>query len=210
MTTKQSKTAPSYGFFADLARILNSGQSRSVLIGGNVHDLYFVDGDFESESPESGEYHSLIQFLLGKNRYGIEVREVQEIQPLTDFTHIPCTPKFVVGVMNLRGNIMTLINLQEFLGIPQKGIQDVRKVIVLHSDVYLIGIVVRDVFDLLRVPRQNILPPIASEGGIDARYVRGLLSDLTVLINASAILDDPRMILNDEATDSHISPVEEA
>lgn len=60
MTTETSKTTPSYGFFTDLARILNAGQSRSVLLGGNVHDLYYVGDD------ENGDYHTLIQFLVGK------------------------------------------------------------------------------------------------------------------------------------------------
>jgi len=158
----------------------------------------------ELRTSETTEAHrretlvDLISFLAGGNRYALAVREVQEIQPLTDFTTIPCTPPFLIGAMNLRGNILTLINLQSFLGIPQEGLQDVRKVIVLHHDLYLIGIVVRDIFDLARVPKQNIIPPLSSEGGIDVRYVRGLLPDLTVLIKASAILEDPRIVLDDE------------
>lgn len=163
----------------------------------------------ESTEIQGEDLVDLICFTIGTTRFGFTVREVQEIQPLTDFTPIPCTPDFILGAANLRGNILTLLDLKKFLGLPEEGLQDARRVIVIHSTVYLIGIVVRDVFDLVRVPVQNILPPLASEGGIDSRYVRGLLPDLSVILKGSAILEDPRIVLDEEGVSSLSKRMEE-
>ena len=148
------------------------------------------------------ELVELVSFSVGRERYALMVDEVREIQPVTEVTPVPCVPKFVRGVMNLRGGLLTVLDLHEFLGVKRPGMRDAARVIVLASDELEIGVAVREVFDLVRVATAEMLQPMAVPGGIEARYLKGMLSDLTLILNAHSILGDPRMVI-DESRPGH-------
>lgn len=82
----------------------------------------------------------MVEFLLAHEKYGIEPDYLREIFPLKTLTPIPCTPPFVLGVTNLRGEVLSVIDLKKFFELPDKGLTDFTKVIVLESETMAFGI----------------------------------------------------------------------
>src|SRR5687767_5098134 len=71
----------------------------------------------------------IVEFMLAHEKYGIEAVFVREVFPLKDYTAIPGTPAFVLGVINVRSQIVSVIDIREILSLPQSGITDLNKVI---------------------------------------------------------------------------------
>ena len=76
---------------------------------------------------EPGETQTLadsievVEFLLAHERYAVESSYVREVYPLENLTPLPCTPGFVLGIVNLRGEILSVIDLKKFFDLPEKG-----------------------------------------------------------------------------------------
>src|ERR1035437_2704679 len=75
----------------------------------------------------------LITFSLGAETYGLEAAFVQEIYPLKDFTPLPGVPAFILGIINVRGQIIPVIDLKKLFTLPEQGITELNKVIILHD-----------------------------------------------------------------------------
>src|SRR4051812_25143835 len=83
------------------------------------------------EPPRAGELLELVGFVLAGQRYGLETRFVREVARLSRFTPVPGTPAFVMGVTNLRGEILALFDLRTLLGVVTEGVTDLGKIVVL-------------------------------------------------------------------------------
>src|SRR5690349_2115527 len=79
--------------------------------------------------------HDVLEFTLAYERYGVESRCVREVHPLRDLTPVPCTRRFVLGIVNIRGRIVSVVDLRRFFDLPQRGLTDLNQVIILsHAD----------------------------------------------------------------------------
>ncbi|MDA8325786.1 MAG: chemotaxis protein CheW [Nitrospiraceae bacterium] len=72
----------------------------------------------EPEAPDSGEHIDVLEFLLARERYAVESSYVREVWPLKDLTPVPCTPPFVLGIIGVRGRILSVLDLKKFLNLP--------------------------------------------------------------------------------------------
>src|ERR1035437_4546404 len=82
----------------------------------------------------------VVEFLLAHERYAVESSYVREVYPLENLTPLPCRPAFVLGIVNLRGEIVSVIGVRKFCDLPQTGLPDLNKVIVLESGNMVFGI----------------------------------------------------------------------
>ena len=101
---------------------------------------------------------NIIAFLLAHESYGIETAYVREVLPLRDLTPLPGTPPFVLGIINVRGEILSVLDLKQFFALPERGLTDLNKVIILHSAEMAFGILADAILDVHRVPRQTLQP----------------------------------------------------
>ncbi|MFY9176256.1 MAG: chemotaxis protein CheW [Caldicoprobacterales bacterium] len=97
-----------------------------------------------------------ISFSLGNDNYGLDVMAVESVERLSDITHVPKTPNYVLGVTNIRGDIIPVINLRKRLGMDDKEYDDDTRIIICDLDDYRIGLVVDMVKDVLIVQENNI------------------------------------------------------
>ena len=111
------------------------------------------------EPPRAGEVLELVGFVLAGERYGIESRFVREVARLTRFTPVPGTPAFVLGVTNLRGEILALFDLRHLLGVVAEGVTDLGRIVVLGEH--------RREFGLLADAASEILLCARREPGAD-------------------------------------------
>lgn len=136
-----------------------------------------------------------IVFRLGTERVAMSVSDIREISAVTALVPIPCTPPWVLGVMNLRGSVVSVVDLRFFLGLKQEGILDLKKVVVVESDEIEVGLAVEDVDEARRIPREVLAgrDPSGQSG-----FVRAVTEDLVSLLDVRALLADPALIVNDE------------
>lgn len=140
----------------------------------------------------------IVTFMLAQEQYAIEASFVREVYPLTDLVPLPCTPPFVVGVINVRGQILSVIDLKGFFDIPDRGAADLNKVIILHSRDLEVGILADAIVGTRSLPPSALQPPPPTLTGVRAEYLKGVTSEPLMVLNATAILSDERLIVHDD------------
>jgi purine-binding chemotaxis protein CheW len=149
---------------------------------------------------EPTESLEVVEFLLAYERYAIESRFVREIYPLRDFTPLPCTPPFVLGLINVRGQIVSIIDVKKFFDLPEKGLADLNKVIVVETERMELGILADAVLGVQRVAVQDLQPSLPTLTGIRAQYLRGVTKDSLVVLDVEKILSDGRIVVDEDVS----------
>jgi purine-binding chemotaxis protein CheW len=138
----------------------------------------------------------VVLFGLGRERYAIETRFVREVVRFADFTPVPGTPEFVVGVANLRGTVIAIVDLHQFFNIPRKGVTDLSRVIVLGIDRVEFGILADLADGQTEIAAADILPPPGKMAGIASSYVRGVTREALIILDGMALLADERLTVD--------------
>jgi len=151
-----------------------------------------------AESTASAEKSlDVVEFLLAYEKYGIETAFVREVVPLREFTPLPSTPPFVLGIINVRGEILSVIDLKKFFDLPEKGLTDLNKVIVLENDAMIFGVLADAILGLSNIPLSSVQPPPAAFSGLRADYLRGVTLDHSIILHAEKILADPQISIRE-------------
>ncbi len=85
----------------------------------------------EPPAPTSGEVLMVVEFTLGTEHYGIDSTLVREVYPLKEYTPLPGTPDFIMGIMNVRGQILSITDLCTLFALPLPGLRTANRVIIL-------------------------------------------------------------------------------
>ena len=130
-------------------------------------------------SDRSGSVEDLLQlvgFTLGKEEFGVDILSVQEINRVTEITKIPSTPDFVKGVINLRGNVIPVIDLRSRLGMPEKEHDKQTRIIVADVEDRTVGLIVDAVSEVIRMDANLVEPPpeIIVGSGDKGKYIKGV------------------------------------
>ena len=140
---------------------------------------------------QSIELLQLVVFQLGNEEYGIDILKVQEINRVTDITKIPQSPDFVEGVINLRGNIIPIIDLRKRFRMPEREHDRQTRIVVGEIDDRTVGFIVDAVSEVIRLPVNTVEPPPPIVSGGKAEYIKGVgkLEDrLLMLLDIDKIL----------------------
>lgn len=140
----------------------------------------------------------VIEFLLAHERYAVASEYVREVYPLEDLTPLPCTPSFVLGIVNLRGEILSVIDIKKFFDLPEKGLTDLNKVIMLESGDMAFGIVADAISGVRRIPRAGIQPSLPTLTGIREDYLLGVTAERVVILDAEKLLSDEKLTVNEQ------------
>lgn len=148
----------------------------------------------------SGEF---LTFRLGAEEYGIDILRVQEIRSYEPPTRIANAPQHILGVVNLRGVIVPVVDLRIKLGCERVEYNGLTVVIVLNVKGRVVGAVVDSVSDVLELPRDQIrsAPEMAS-GTVDTAFITGIASvgeRMLILMDIEALMSSPDMGLIDGA-----------
>jgi purine-binding chemotaxis protein CheW len=138
----------------------------------------------------------VIEFSLIPEKYAIDGNYVTEVLPLKNLTVIPGTPVFVVGIINLRGKIISVVNLKSFFDLKEKGISALHKVFVIKHEKMEFGILADEIMGTKWLDMQTLSPPPINLHGSGLDYIQGVASDGTILLNARAILSTRSIIVN--------------
>jgi len=151
-----------------------------------------IDKD-KREERKMTEEEQLVSFKIENEEFGVNIEEVQEIIRLPEITRVPQAPFFVEGVINLRGNVLPVIDLRKRFDLEATKKTNATRIVVTNVEGKTTGIIVDSVSEVLRLPKDSIEPPPPIIAGIEAKYLRGIgkLNEgkrLLILLNLKEIL----------------------
>jgi purine-binding chemotaxis protein CheW len=116
----------------------------------------------------------VVAFRLGNETYAMDISYIHEIIRMKEITFVPRAPHYMRGVINLRGRIVPVMDLRARLGLPTHEETAQSRIIVVEANGESIGLIVDAVLEVLRLPEDQIEPPIQADNAENANYVSGL------------------------------------
>jgi len=153
------------------------------------------------KAAQAGMFLEIIEFCLAYETYGIEAMVVREIHPLRALTPLPGVPSFVLGITNVRGQIFSVVDLKKFFNLPDNGLGELNKMIIIRNSRMEFGILADAILGTRSVPLGAIQAPPATVTGIGAEYIRGVTGERTIILDAEKILDDERIVVNETVSE---------
>lgn len=138
---------------------------------------------------------------LNGEYFGIDLEIIREFTDIRQITPIPCTPPHIVGNMNLRGEILTLIDIRGVLNLPPNGIEATSKAMVLHVDDIVAGVVVEHVYDVTYLNPKEITPIPTAVHSSNDEFLRGTApyrDKMMTLLDIPKIFAKGDLIVNEE------------
>jgi len=134
-----------------------------------------------------------VKFSLSGESYGIRVLKVQEIQRYSEISPIPGAPSYVLGIINLRGDVISVLNTREKFGLPELEVTDDTRIVILEVGTQVIGILVDSVAEVISLQESDV--DVAPNVGNDetAKFIDGVSNkggELLILLNAEKILNE--------------------
>lgn len=139
-----------------------------------------------------------VEFLLAREHYALESAYVREVYPLKDFTPLPGVPAFVLGLLNVRGRIISIIDLKKFFDMPDRGISDLNKVIIVHDRTMEFGILADATVGVRTVSAGDLTRPLQTLSGIREEFLKGVTGDRLIVLDGARILADPHLVVHEE------------
>ncbi|MDP1708232.1 MAG: chemotaxis protein CheW [Gammaproteobacteria bacterium] len=132
-----------------------------------------------------------VTFRLDNETYGINVMQVQEVLRVTEIAPVPGSPDYVLGIINLRGNVVTVIDTRKRFGLMPRDMDDSTRIVIIEVNKHVVGILVDSVAEVvdLRVSEIETAPNVGSDES--SRYIQGVSSrneELLILIDLNKFL----------------------
>jgi purine-binding chemotaxis protein CheW len=138
----------------------------------------------------------ILEFRLAAGTYAVELPFVREVHSLREYTPVPGTPPFVLGIANVRGEIISIIDLTRLLGLPDKGLGQLNKVVVLSGGGMEFGILADDILGTRTLAADTIQTAPLTGYEIGTKYLLGVTSKRVIVLDAAGILADEKMVVS--------------
>ena len=115
-----------------------------------------------------------VTFQLDRETYGINVMQVQEVLRYTEIAAVPGAPDYVLGIINLRGNVVTVIDTRSRFGLQPAEVSDNSRIVIIEAEKQVIGIMVDSVAEVvyLRASEIDVAPSVGTEES--AKFIQGV------------------------------------
>ena len=135
----------------------------------------------------------LVTFRLADETYGINVMHVQEVLRITEIAPVPGAPDYVLGIINLRGNVVTVIDTRSRFGLPRTETDDSSRIVIIESERQVVGILVDSVAEVVELEQSEIdsAPNVGNEES--SRYIQGVANreeDLLIVVDLNKLLTE--------------------
>lgn len=134
-----------------------------------------------------------VTFRLAGENYGINVMQVQEVLRVSEIAPVPGAPHYVLGIINLRGNVVTVIDTRIRLGLPTTEVTDATRIVIIEGSKHVVGILVDCVAEVvdLRASEVESAPNVGNDES--SNYIQGVASrddELLILVDLNKLLTD--------------------
>jgi purine-binding chemotaxis protein CheW len=146
----------------------------------------------ESKEPETEEpYFQIVIVSFHDELYGIRILSVREILKVKKITWVPCTPESIIGVISVRGDVQSVVDLKHFLQFGFSQITESSRIILVESGELVTGLLVDEMVDIVEIPVSSFLPLTESNINITQKNVEGRLSwdeNTVALLNIDTLI----------------------
>ncbi len=143
----------------------------------------------------ASETLEVVTFTLGDEFYALETQHVSEVIRVGDITPVPGAPSFLAGVINLRGEIVAVVDLRPLLGLGPRAVTDLSRILVLGDERIEFALLVDSTQEVLRLRYDSILEPPGELAGTARPYLRGVTVDALIVLDGLALLRDQRLFI---------------
>jgi len=145
------------------------------------------------DSSAGDEVIQLVTFKLKDETYGINVMQVQEVLRISEIAPVPGAPQYVLGIINLRGNVVTVIDTRTRFGLPTGELDDASRIVIIESEEQVVGILVDSVAEVVELAQSEIdsAPNIGNDDS--SRYIQGVASsdeNLLIVVDLNKLLTE--------------------
>jgi len=146
-----------------------------------------------SETVDNDEVLQWVTFKLDSETYGINVMQVQEVLRYSEIAPVPGAPSYVLGIINLRGNVVTVIDTRQRFGLEPADISDNTRIVIIEAEKQVIGILVDSVAEVVYLKNSEIdeAPNVGNDDS--ARFIQGVSNregELLILVDLNQLLSD--------------------
>ncbi len=156
----------------------------------DTQDTPDFDGLEDTPEPERVQ---VVSFWIGREEYAVDVLSVREINRLMAITHVPNTVEEVLGVVNLRGTIIPVVDLRSWFRLGESGFRPQNRIVVIEVNGRMLGCVVEQVNEVLRIDPNIVVSPGAVVNGAEAEFISGVarLNDrLLMMLDVDRVLEE--------------------
>ncbi len=150
--------------------------------------------DRTDAGPPAGPQLTYLAFTKGRERYGIPLEDVVEIQLLEQFSVVPGAPAFILGVVHFRGVLVSLLDLGLLLDIPASGLADVHALIVAEAAGKRIGVAASQVEEIVNVPTDQLNQAPDLPGRTPPDWIVGVHDETRIIVRTAQIVNDAELL----------------
>ena len=137
----------------------------------------------------------IVEFSLAHERYAVEAIFVRGVHQVRHITPIPCTPSFILGIINVHGRILSVVDLRSFFDLPQVAATPKETVVVLRTEKLELGVAVDTVLGSQLLPLKLLKTTSLGRSRVRREYLRGVVEEQMFVLDVERILSDRRMIV---------------
>ena len=131
----------------------------------DAEEIALYEEDLYEKEELKEETRQLVVFRLAQEWYGVEITKVKEVIKVEKITYLPSSPQYVAGIVNLRGNILSVTDLKRILGLPHEELTETTRIVAIEPRIMETGLLVDEISEAIEVPVSKIEPPLSS--GLD-------------------------------------------
>lgn len=150
-----------------------------------------------TESVNEKRGTEVIVFKTGNETYAIDTDHLSEVFPFREITRIPCTPSYILGVVNYRGKIISVTDLKKLFDIQGDFLNEKNRILILKKEKMEFGIFADEVIGMVFIDEEKLQKTLSSLKGIRERYLKGITPERVVYLDAGKLLDDQKLIVNE-------------
>ncbi len=160
----------------------------------------------KSNIEKKDESIEILEFKLKNDhsieKYGVEVAHVNEVYAAKSATFLPCTPSFIIGIVNCRGKIISVIDIRNFLGFTMKkiDIHAVKKIMVVKVEEIEVGIAIDDLLGCKEIALGEIQQNALMLTNSNKSYFKGITKERSIILDIKNILKDEKIVVDEEVT----------
>ena len=137
-----------------------------------------------------------VTYQLENETYGIDVMQIREVLRSPEISPVPGAPHYVLGIINLRGNVVAIIDTRSRFGLPRREVDDASRIVILEAGDFVVGFLVDSVSEVAELDNSKIEPPPDTGSGDASKFISGLYNrkeGLLILIDANKLLSEDEM-----------------
>ena len=153
-----------------------------------------------AEKPESKREESLeiLRFKLAEEIYAFETNDIREVFNVQEITPLPSTPVFLKGIINVRGEILSVIDIKSFFDLEEKKLTPPYNIVILQKQDKMLGILAEGIDGVFHISKENMQDSLPTLDSSKHRYLKGITRDRIIILDAGAILNDKKLIIDEE------------